>query len=355
MSDPKLLSEHVKQFGSVGEEKLEMFAKMVERNFNLNSVVCQEKCMWINDYANSMTSLVLSLRDELKEAKKEKSRLTNSLWQVKEELDRTKQKLDEKPANVMFQTDSTEVEKLNLNKLLKKPRYFDGKNPLPYEWIEEYRDAIEDNKWNEATAVYYFKHFLTGDAATWYKISVRPKIQPGWRWSNLDEVFAANFLGRVEIDRTRLLLNNLIMKKEDRVSTFIPLVQKYLNVVEPGLSEKQIVSQVSSKLRPAYAQAIVEKDPQTIDELRDACRTVEAVMDLQDTFSKTSIRGREDVSGSTVKCYRCDRKGHIAKNCSASSKADGSRCNEPKRSQVGFVGAATDEDCSDDEVVVTCN
>ena len=52
------------------------------------------------------------------------------------------------------------VQPMNLNKLVKRPRYFDGNEPLPREWIEEYKGAMEDNCWSEQTAIFYFKHFL---------------------------------------------------------------------------------------------------------------------------------------------------------------------------------------------------
>lgn len=38
---------------------------------------------------------------------------------------------------------------INLNHLVKKPRYFDSESSLPRECFEEYQDAIFDNYWSE--------------------------------------------------------------------------------------------------------------------------------------------------------------------------------------------------------------
>lgn len=91
--------------------------------------------------------------------------------------------------------------KINLNQLVKKPRYFNGESPPPSEWIDEYQDAMEDNCWSEITGIYYFKHFLKDDAASWFKLQAKPKLNANSSWQDLYKLFEENYLGRAERDR----------------------------------------------------------------------------------------------------------------------------------------------------------
>lgn len=148
------------------------------------------------------------------------------------------------------------IEKINLNTLGKKPCYFNGEDPMPSEWIREYKDAISDNQWSAQTAIYYFKHFLKDDATAWFNMEVKSVIRASWTWNDLHTLFEANYLGRAESDRLRLILNNMIMGGSDRAANFIPRVQQYLLMLSPRMNEPEQVNRISEKLRPEFANAI---------------------------------------------------------------------------------------------------
>lgn len=181
------LSEHIRRYHSVSIDKLREMADGLVRSYKVDEVITQTGANFLADFVHTVV-------EQLQEKKLQLARERAEMATVKRSYDRllAQQALASPPplpdrpppinrheqslsiASPSFSTG--EVVKVDLNKLVKKPRYFDGVTPLPREWIEEYEDAIEDNLWNDATAIYYFKHFLVGHASDWFKLAVRPLI-----------------------------------------------------------------------------------------------------------------------------------------------------------------------------------
>lgn len=302
------LSDHVRKYNSLSNDMAKNFLAALKRCFVVGAEIDESGQEWLFDYAEGMTALYEKCRSEAKAIKTERDKLEKRTVDLTSKLDMTVAKLEsielensrkkapeeesrdsqemadlelQLPLSVDNQWNLPNVRQINLKSLVKKLRYFDGESPLPREWIEEYKDAMEDNCWSDQTAIYYFKHFLQKDAATWFKLTVRPMVKSNWLWPDLFEVFEQNYLGRAGKDRIKRLLRELKMKQEDRAANFIPRVRQYLLMMSPDLSEEDQVSNIKEKLKPEYATAIVENDPETVDELRDICRRVEAARDLR--------------------------------------------------------------------------
>lgn len=354
----RLLSAHVRRYNGVSGEKLREYQKMLRENFIEGTKIEADGVEFLNDFAETMVSLLLEAKTSLTREITEVTRLKRQV--VREQLARESQPSSDISApstELAIASPTSGIQRVDLNKLVKKPRYFDGYDPLPREWIEEYSDAIEDNRWNDATSIYYFKHFLVKDAASWFKLSVRPVMKDDWTFQDLFKEFESNFLGRAERDRLRVLLRTTVMGTEERVATFIPKVLRILLMLTPDMSEKEQVARVSEKLKAMYATAIVDKDPETIAELRDVCRRVEAAMDLRRVANETGRTQRPQLSRvSTNKedsprnasindnqrpwrpiqerrsCFRCGRNNHLLKNCRARTHFNGSPLQDQEKS-----------------------
>ena len=243
-------------------------------------------------------------------------------------------------------------------------------------------DAVEDNQWSDATAIFYFKHFLTKDAATWFKLSVRPAIRDDWTWQDLFTKFEENYLGRAEENRIRAILRGLIMTREDRANNFIPKVRQYLLLLCPDMPEKEQVDRIAEKLRGEFAPMISDKEPQTIDELTQCCRKVEAAKDIQRAIVQTTNQQERQLNshkskpaarrytnitnsqqGVTIKtCHRCGRRTHLKSFCIPKTRIAGSRLihthlskknkNATRPKAVSVVIDAGEDEEEEDEVNV---
>lgn len=168
---------------------------------------------------------------------------------------------------------------------------------MPRELFEEYKDAMEDNGRNEATSIFYFKHFLNEEAALWFKLQVKPKIRKNFTWNDFEKHSEANYLGREEKERVSLFLKELRMKQDDRVANFIRKIQQYLLILNPDITEIEMIQSIQKKLRLEYASAIIDAEPNPIIELRDACRKVEAKIDLRRAaIARNGFNPRKNVS-----------------------------------------------------------
>lgn len=58
---------------------------------------------------------------------------------------------------------------LSLDRLLRKPRRFDGAQENPRTWFEDYEFCAEINNWGDVEKARYFPAFLDGSAVKWYR------------------------------------------------------------------------------------------------------------------------------------------------------------------------------------------
>lgn len=341
MSDKKnWLGAHTDRYKSVSKERLDQFIQYFRETFVPGRKIEDQGIEFLADLLESLASLYLTSKDELSTERKELSLKNKKISTLESEVSAFHALADENETplattSVVSVKPTSTVPggngKINLKNLVKKPRYFDGSNPLPMEWLEDYKDAKLDNLWNEETSIYYFKHFLISDAASWYKMNIRPNLNITIKsWAELEEAFSKNYLGRAEEDRVRSIIRNMVMTKEDRVSNFIPRLRQHLLTLNPNLPEVEQVHRISEKLRPDYASAIVDKEPTTVDALRDVCRKVEAAADL-----RRSTNNPINQNNSTKKlpkkmnnfqkkaCNRCGRNNHNAEECFASKHIKG--------------------------------
>lgn len=254
---------------------------------------------------------------------------------------------------------------IKLNELVIKPAMFDGSKPLPRKWIEEYKDAIDANGWSDFIAVKYFQTFLSGTAYTWYKTEVKPMIVPHTRFTIIEEAFRRNYLNASDYARLSKQAEEASQRQNEMIGDFIPRMREILLLLEPKMSDREQMRQISLKLRPEYRQWIAFQEPETVSELKRCCQKVEAglVTKQQDarptTNSQPGNRPHSKKSGAQPaknsgskqetkrKCYRCNRNTHIAKDCIAKTKADGTKLPPKNQATVNNVGDGIKHVCSE--------
>lgn len=70
----------------------------------------------------------------------------------------------------------TQMGAIDINKLVRKPKMFSGRNEHPKLWIEEYLFCCDLNSWSPEQVSKYFPAFLEGSALRWYIRDVKPKL-----------------------------------------------------------------------------------------------------------------------------------------------------------------------------------
>lgn len=244
---------------------------------------------------------------------------------------------------------------INLNCLVIKPATFDGEKPKPRLWIENYRDAIEANGWDDYIAKKYFVTFLSGTAVSWFKHEVRPKLVDDAKFQVIDDAFVKNYLGQSDYQRLSRQVASAVMGKNELVCSFIPRMRDLLILMEPSMPERELIRQITMKLRHEYQNWVAHDGPTTMEELKECCQKVEQGLEAcklvspnegprPNNFNKSSPRGNRFQGGKPGKgnrngdkpqgnnndkkggrkCYKCQRTNHEAKDCFAKTKLDGS-------------------------------
>lgn len=225
------------------------------------------------------------------------------------------------------------------------PPTFDGERPRPRKWLEDFKDSMHANQWSEDQAIKKFPTYLTGAAYAWYKTEVRANVGPSTKFSDLIKLFNENYLGPNEYSALSRQVNDLHQRQGESVSVFIPKMRELLLLLEPELPEREQVRQIRGKLRGEYRQWIAHTEPETINALRNCCLKVESSFTHTDRYQpKTSFKRRPDDRADRrkppgadrfqenrssrspdktgealprrgVKCYECNKFGHIGKEC----------------------------------------
>ena len=289
-----------------------------------------------------------------------------------------------KPSNIAPELVSLPVTTkttIKLNELVIRPETFDGIRPKPRRWLEDYNEAIIANGWDDYIAVKYFPTFLEMAAKDWYVTDVRPRLSNLTKWLDIHRWFSQNFLGESDYEQLSQAVDNIKQKMGESVSTFIPRVRRLMLMLTPDLPEGEQIRQIRSKLRPEYKPLLAFSVPTSIQHLKEICLKIEAGfsrarIDDPRTSADSSkfkrgnhgdryTRNKQHESRSSKntkienrQCYKCDRSGHLARDCFASHKKDGTpipRDETRTSKKVNMVEkpSSGEDECDSDNEIVT--
>lgn len=183
---------------------------------------------------------------------------------------------------------------IKLTELVMKPTVFDGVNPSPAVWWEEYMGCMTANAWKEATVIKYFPASLKGAAKDWYLIYLQQDIiERKLRLNGLAKRFRDNFIGDAHLRELDNQFEKTKQELNESVSTFIPRVRRILRMMDPDITENEEVRQICRKLRRCYLMDLARFDVSSIAKLHHVCLRVEAgLIDLK-TREAPDNRSRE--------------------------------------------------------------
>ena len=185
---------------------------------------------------------------------------------------------------------------INLNQLVVTPEQFDGRNPRPRKWIEDFKDAIESNGWNDKIIVKYFKTFLSGSAKDWFVTEVRPNITRDTTWLDIYDRFKAQYLV-TDLIKMQNYVDNMYQRPGESTELFIPRVRRALQMLQPQITQEELVRRITDKLRPEYRKDAILRNPSTVMDLHQFCVRIE--MGLTTQRSRNREGGNPDRTRST--------------------------------------------------------
>lgn len=356
-----LLSEHMRRYKNLSKEKFDEVSQVLLSSFKEGNIVSSASVNYLKDFLDTVKTSYFELKDEVKAKRFKTTPVGTPAFASGSSGSQAGMSSTPRDSESSFMAT---VPPIKINQLVKRPADFNGVTPHPRIWIEDFIEAVEDNGWSERSTLKYIKTFLIEDAASWFKLEVRPVLTDQSSWADFYRLFEENFLGVADRQRTRRMVNEAEQKEGESVSTFIPNIRRLLFLMDPDMSELEQVGRIAEKLRSAYQRIVAEREPQTVKQLRDICRRVEAGMDaerirqLKTHPARTNVKANDksndkvnDKKGewkelSQVKCYKCQRMGHFARDCASPSS-------DKHSSAVQKVTTRFENETSDDEDVFT--
>lgn len=114
---------------------------------------------------------------------------------------------------------------IDLSKLVRKPKMFNGVDTNPRVWFEEYDFSCELNSWTLEQKVKYFSAFLEGSALRWYKFDVKSaeRANPPQpvTWPMIETKFKKNFFNSMSEAKIGRLIDEKRQKPSEPVNAFI--------------------------------------------------------------------------------------------------------------------------------------
>lgn len=172
---------------------------------------------------------------------------------------------------------------IKTNELVMKPSMFNGSEPTPAIWWEEYLSCAQANGWNEAVTVKYFGAYLSEAAKDWFIVDLQPTmIKRKPRLAELAAKFKENFVGEAFLRELSNEFEKLQQEPGESVSLFIPKARRMLKIIDPEMSEREQIRHITRKLRRIYVMDIAKFDTSTLERLRHVCLRIESgISDLK--------------------------------------------------------------------------
>lgn len=155
-------------------------------------------------------------------------------------------------------TETVQPQKIELNKLVKTPKAFDGNKPPARQWLDDFEKSSEANGWNHSSMVKFFSTYLEKAANDWFVTIAKRKLGSRPSWPDLRAAFIRHYLGDCDKQTLRRQLEKTYQGENEKATNFIPRLVRLVDMVEPGKPEEDLVDLIRSKLRLNYQDKLLK-------------------------------------------------------------------------------------------------
>ncbi|UYV63667.1 K02A2.6-like [Cordylochernes scorpioides] len=155
----------------------------------------------------------------------------------------------------------------------RNPPTFSGESAQdPQKWIKMFERVAKYNKWDETQSLANVVFYLEGTAAQWFDnnediINSRTQFK-----TDLCEVFGQ----KEELTRrAEMTLKTRAQKPGETTESYIQEILSLCSRVNPEMEEEEKVGHLMKGIAEDFYQALIVKDPTTVDELVKFCRQLE--------------------------------------------------------------------------------
>lgn len=290
---------------------------------------------------------------------------------------------------------------INLERLIRKPPRFTGSNMGAREWMVEYEFCCKLNNWSDNDKIHYLPAFLDNFALKWYKSQIEGV--ENLKFEDIKNRFMLNYYNTSTRKRLGREIDARYMKEGEPVNGFIADLRIMLEQYDPKMDELTKVEKIIDRLLPIFDTQMNLADPKTFEELIRVANSVEdgeskrkmrrevmnrsvnavsrndqgahkqfkkqsfnsrntntsklgkkfqrnRTFNNSDRMRNSSYRGNTSSNNSrhaTQKrgCFKCGRTSHLARDCFAKTKLDGTAISTTKSnsSRVSAVEEVREE------------
>lgn len=212
-------------------------------------------------------------------------------------------------------------------RMLRRPKDFNGDPREARKWLQDYEFCAKVNGWSATRKAESFPAFLAESARNWYCVAIL-NTRHEKNFDTIKEQFLSVFMAHSTKTTIANELDTKLQRKGEAVSIFIMDMRSLCLEYNPRMEEEEMFNKIRRRVLRSFEPQLSLKNPRTLRKLLTTCSLLEDGMLSREKNDTAAVVFKE------VKCYSCNKLGHLSKDCTNKSKGRNPRPPSSKDSQT---------------------